>query len=56
MDWDFLISYQFLKVLNVTLSTRLKYYNGTLIEDKNGVVKDRVQLKSVIGVGLGYSF
>ena len=56
VDWDFLISYQFLKVLNVTLSTRLKYYNGTLIEDKNGVVKDRVQFKSVIGLGLGYSF
>ena len=56
VDWDFLISYNFLKVLNVTFSSNLKFYNGTLISDKNGVEKDRVQFKSVIGVGLGYSF
>lgn len=56
VDWDVAISYQFLKVLNVTLSTSLKYYNGTLIEDKNGVAAERVQFKSVLGLGIGYSF
>lgn len=56
VEWDFLISYQFLKVLNVTLATNLKYYNGILVKDKQGVEKERVQFKSVFGIGLGYSF
>ena len=56
MDWDVAVSYQFLKVLNVTLSTSLKYYPGTLIADKNGVEAERVQFKSVLGIGIGYSF
>ena len=56
VEWNFLISYQFFKVLNVTLGTNLKFYNGTLIKDKQGVEKERVQFKSVLGIGLGYSF
>ncbi len=56
IDWDVAISYQFLKVLNVSLQTNLKYYPGTLIADKSGDVKERVQLMSVIGLGIGYSF
>ncbi len=56
VDWDFSISYQFLKVLNVSLATSLKYYNGTLIANKNGDLAERVQFKSVVGVGIGYSF
>ncbi len=60
VDWDFAISYQFLKVLNVTLSTSLKYYNGVLIDktDKNGVTTstERVQFQSILGLGIGYSF
>ena len=56
VEWDFLISYQFLKVLNVTLTSNLKYYNGILVKDKQGVEKERVQFKSVFGIGLGYSF
>ena len=56
VDWDVAVSYQFLKVLNVTLSTSMKYYPGTLIADKNGVEKERVQFKSVLGIGIGYSF
>ena len=56
VDWDVAISYQFLKVLNVTLSTSLKYYNGTLIADKDGNMAERVQFKSVLGLGIGYSF
>ena len=56
VDWDVNLSYQFLKCLQVTLSTSLKYYNGTLIADKNGNLAERVQLKGVIGLGVGYSF
>lgn len=56
VDWDVAVSYQFLKVLNVTLSTSMKYYPGVLIADKNGNLKERVQFKSVLGLGIGYSF
>lgn len=56
VDWDFGISYQFLKVLNVSLGAQLKYYDSVLIADKNGVEAPRVQFKSVFGIGVGYSF
>ena len=56
VDWDVAVSYQFLKVLNVTLSTSMKYYPGVLIANKNGDLKERVQFKSVLGLGIGYSF
>ena len=56
VDWDVAISYQFLKVLNVSLTTNMKYYPGVLIADKNGDLKERVQFKSVLGLGIGYSF
>ena len=61
VDWDAAISYQFLKCLNVTLSTSLKYYNGVKIEkfDKEGNLvgsAERVQFKGILGLGIGYSF
>ena len=56
VDWDAAISYQFLKCLNVTLSTSLKYYNGVKIADKNGILAERVQFKTILGLGVGYSF
>ncbi len=60
VDWDVAISYQFLKVLNVTLSTSMKYYNGVLIdkvaEDGSISQAERVQFKSILGLGIGYSF
>ena len=56
VDWDVALSYQFLKCLQVTVQTSLKYYPGTLIADKNGVESERCQFKSVIGLGVGYSF
>ena len=56
VDWDAAISYQFLKCLNVTLSTSLKYYNGVKIADKNGDSAERVQFKGILGLGVGYSF
>lgn len=56
VDWDVAMSYQFLKCLQVTLQTSLKYYNGTLIANNEGVQSERVQFKGVIGLGVGYSF
>lgn len=57
VDWDFSISYQFLKVLNVSFNTSLKYVNGVLIADRNGKnPTERVQFKGVLGLGVGYSF
>ncbi len=56
VDWDVAISYQFLKCLNITLSTSLKYYNGVKIADKDGNAAERVQFKSILGLGVGYSF
>ena len=56
VDWDASISYQFLKCLNVTLSTSLKYYNGVKIADAEGILAERVQFKGTLGIGVGYSF
>ena len=56
VDWDFSISYKFLKVLNVSLMTSLKYYDRVMITDKKGNVGPRVQFKEVLGLGIGYSF
>jgi hypothetical protein len=56
VDWDVALSYQFLKCLQVTLQTNLKYYPGVLIADKNGNLAERVQFKGMIGLGVGYSF
>lgn len=56
VDWDASISYQFLKCLNVTLSTSLKYYNGVKIADAEGNLAERVQFKGTLGIGVGYSF
>ena len=56
VDWDVAVSYQFLKVLNVSLGTSLKYYDQVMITDKKGKVGPRVQFKEVIGIGIGYTF
>lgn len=56
VDWEVAISYQFLKVLNVTLGTSLKYYDQVNITDKKGNTGARVQFREVIGVGVGYTF
>lgn len=55
VDWDVALSYQFLKCLQATLSTSTKYYNGVMIE-KDGYACERLQFKSILGVGVGYSF
>lgn len=57
VDWDVAVSYQFLKRLQATLSTSLKYYNGVKIADKDGNNPcERVQFKTILGVGVGYNF
>ena len=56
VDWNVMLSYQFLKCLQITLQTDLKYYPGTLIANSDGVEAERVQFKGVIGLGVGYSF
>ena len=60
VDWTFMLSYQFLKCLNVTLSTDLKYINGLKIDKElaDGTIesKERVQFMGIIGLGVGYSF
>ena len=56
VDWDVSLGYQFLKCLQITLQTSLKYYPGTLIADADGVMSERCQFKGVIGRGVGYAF
>lgn len=57
VNWDMAISYQFLKCLNVTLSTSLKYIPGLKIADKDGLnPAERVQFQGILGLGIGYAF
>lgn len=56
VDLDAALSYQFLKCLNVTLSTSLKYFNGVKIANADGILAERVQFKGTLGLGVGYSF
>ncbi|MDY6327254.1 MAG: DUF3078 domain-containing protein [Bacteroidales bacterium] len=65
VDWDFAITYNFLKVFNVSLMTSLKYYDQVKIDgpawDINPIKyhegpRARVQFKEVVGLGIGYSF
>lgn len=56
VDWDFVISYQFLKVMNVSLGISLKYYDQVLIANSKGEKAARVQFREVLGIGLGYTF
>ena len=56
VDWDVALGYQFLKCLQVTVQTNLKYYPGTLIANADGEVAERCQFRGVIGLGIGYAF
>ena len=53
VDWDFIITYQFLKVLNVSLTTNLRYYHNVLFAE---APKRRVQFQEIFGLGVAYSF
>ena len=56
VDWDVMITYQFLKVLNVSLTTNLKYYPKVRFPDEPDASHSRVQFQEVFGLGIGYSF
>jgi hypothetical protein len=56
INWDLAISYQFLKVMNVTLGTSLRYYDQVMIADADGHQSPKVQFREVFGIGIGYSF
>ncbi|MCQ2337407.1 MAG: DUF3078 domain-containing protein [Paludibacteraceae bacterium] len=57
VDWDVTVSYQFLKVLNVSLGTQLKYYDSVKMQLKDDEYPTQhVQFKGQIGLGIGYSF
>jgi len=55
VDWDVIITYQFLKVLNVSLTTNLRYYHKVLFDDPEKP-KRRVQFQEIFGLGVAYSF
>jgi len=55
VDWDVIITYQFLKVLNVSLTTNLRYYHKVLF-DEPGKPKRRLQFQEIFGLGVAYSF
>lgn len=55
VDWDVALSYQFFKCLQATFSTSMKYYNGVMIE-KDGYACERLQFKTILGLGVGYNF
>ena len=64
VDWDLTLSYQFLKCLNITFTTDLKYINGQKIdkvydkglETEHTIAAERVQFLGNLGIGIGYSF
>lgn len=62
VDWDLTISYQFLKILNLRITTALKYNEKVKFDEwENGPDKPRtktrrVQFKEVVAIGLVYNF
>jgi hypothetical protein len=53
VDWDIMITYQFLKVLNVSLTTNLRYYHKVMFPE---APFRRVQFQEILGLGVAYSF
>jgi hypothetical protein len=63
IDWDFSISYTFLKVLSVSLNTSLIYRDQLYMTyrhkgDPQGFNRtgQRLQFKEIIALGIGYRF
>ena len=56
VDWDLAVSYQLLKVLNVSLGTSLKYYDAVKFDNGDGRNVQHIQFKTLLGVGIGYTF
>ena len=53
VDWNVMITYQFLKVLNVSLTTNLRYYPKILFPE---APFRRTQFQEMFGLGVAYSF
>ena len=53
VDWDVMITYQFLKVLSASLTTNLKYYPKVYFAEEP---HRRVQFQEILGLGIAYSF
>jgi len=56
IDWDLAVSYQLLKAINVSLGTSLKYYDAVKFDNGDGIIRQHVQFKTLLGLGVGYSF
>lgn len=56
VNWQNALVMQLTKVLSMNAFAQLIYDKDIEIADSEGVLKDRVQFKSVIGVGLTYKF
>lgn len=56
VDWNLTFTYQIIKVLSVSLMTTVKYYDGVMIANKNGNLSQNVQIKNMVGIGVGYTF
>lgn len=56
IDWDLAVSYQLLKAINVSLGTSLKYYDAVKFDNGDGIIRQHVQFKTLLGLGIGYSF
>lgn len=56
VDWDLGITYQLLKTFNISLGTSLKYYDAVKFDNGDGVVRQHIQFKTLLGLGIGYSF
>ena len=56
VDWDLAVSYQLLGALNVSLGTSLKYYDAVRFDNGDGKVMQRLQFKTLLGLGIGYTF
>jgi hypothetical protein len=56
IDWDLAVGYQFMKMLNVSLGSSLKYYDAIKFDNGDGITRQHMQFKSVLGIGIGYTF
>ncbi|MDO4725619.1 MAG: DUF3078 domain-containing protein [Porphyromonadaceae bacterium] len=58
VDWDLALSYQLLSSVNISLGTSLKYYDAIKFDngDGTGKVIQHIQFKTILGLGIGYTF
>jgi hypothetical protein len=56
INWEVLMAMKINKYISVNINTLLIYDHDIMIADDNGVKKDRVQFKELVGVGFSYKF